>query len=212
MKKLLALVIALATPCLLLSAEKPDGMLGTNSISVLGLYSNVDMGHYESGLDLDYAGIGLELNQSLYVKNGSGMDLNISHNYTTNQNNTADYSVDSHDTFVGLTIYHDGMFAPFFRPVAGYSSSRFDNGTITNKEDTWLYGADAGVEMHLIRGLSITPCVSYMSGSDVSSYTNFGLDLNYWINERLAVVGGATYNKQDHVKSTDLFLGMALHY
>jgi len=215
MKKIIALICIVATPGFLFSAEKPDGTLGTNLVSVSGLYSNLDYGYYISGQDFDYAGIGIQINQKLTKTKDYGIDLFLSYSYMSNQNNTDVYSLDSRQFLVGATIYREGMISPFFRPVVGYINETYDDGGVSDDDfNCWIYGAEAGFELHLVRGLSLTPAIAYLNSSEdeMSSETIFTLDLNYWFNERLGMIGSVNYSSQEHIDSAGLSLGMALHY
>lgn len=214
MKKYLALACALITPGLLFSAEKPDGVLGTNMVSVSALYSNIDLDYYDSG-DLDFAGIDITMNQNLAKTKSCGVDLNMSYTYMTNQNYTNEISMDSRQFILGATIYRDGMISPFFRPIVGYVNEKVEGAGIGSETaDTWIYGGQIGVELHLMRGLSLTPIVGYYNGSDdnYTSETIVGLGANYWFGEHLGMLGSVEYSNQEHISEIDFSLGMAMHY
>lgn len=214
MKKLFALALALAAPCLLSAAQKPDGVLGTSLFSFEALYQNSDYGYYDDG-DFDFVGFGVKFNHKLTSFGNIGMDLYMSTSYMTNQNETDQYQLDSQDGFIGLTFHRDGMVAPFFRPVIGYAKETVELSTGAELSwDSFLYGATFGAEVHLLPGFSATPFVEYLcaSDNDARSITRVGLSLNYWITERLGASTSLTYCNSEHVDTTNISAGMSLRF
>jgi len=214
MKKLLAIACIIATPGLLLSAEKPDGALGTNSISFSAAYANLDFSHYQSGMDLDFAGVSLGFNQSISKGQPFSMDMNASFSYMTNQNYSEIISLDARMTMIGLTFYREGMLSPFFRPVIGYGQLKTDYDNFSEDDDSWLYGGRIGVEIHIKPGLSMTPYASYLNASEdaLGSNTEIGLNMDFWANERLGIIAGVMYSKEYHVDAFGVSLGAAMHF
>jgi hypothetical protein len=198
--------------------ERADGVLGTDFVSVSALYSNVDMGHYQSGLDLDYFGIGARANKHIGVQGGVGMDASVMISGRTNQNNTETYTLDQNDYEVLLTFYdaNDGVFAPYFSAIAGYQTLNFKNKRYNFKEDSdnFFYGGEAGVEIHLLRGFSFIPYVDYLlsTDSDYGSQTSVGGMFNYWFTNRIGANFEMNYANNDHVDNLNFAAGVFWHF
>ena len=64
----------------------------------------------------------------------------------------------------------------------------------------YLFKTQAGMEIFLDRDLafSITPTFLFMLQSNAQQY-NFGLGLNYWLNDNVAIFGGGFYRVKDAV-------------
>lgn len=207
-----------ASTCAAHAIERADGTLGTNNIVVRGMYMNADMGNYVKGLDLDFAGVGFDINQNLYKNSDMGIDASFSYSYMTNQNYTDLYSADNHSYTLGLTVYRDGIISPYFTLSGTHDFLKFNyekSNTRDWDEDRFIVGGELGAECHLLPGWSVTPYV--ITGVDVDAdddawTTAVGVSSIYWINSRIGVKGGFAYtNKMD----MDIFvthLGMAFHY
>ncbi|MBN1403581.1 MAG: hypothetical protein JW942_03825 [Opitutales bacterium] len=226
MKKLIALAIAATLPCIAFSAERPDGRLGTTMLTVGGIYANVDASHYSSELDFNFSGIEMGINQPVMERRGFAVDFNTTISHITNNNLGHYVDLDATTFLAGLTFYRDGMLSPYFRPVLGYSKISLDlqnmdeldgwdeDDELSGSDSTWIYGAQAGVEIHLIRGLSVTPYISYMGFSEdiLGTNTEVGVNIDYWFSDRFGVFAGFMYTTEEHIDATVYELGASMHY
>jgi hypothetical protein len=217
-KPLAFLGLLAASSCTAQAVERADGTLGTNHIAVRGVYMNADMGEYVSGLDLDFSGVGFDINQNLYKDGDIGIDASFSYSYMTNQNFTNLYSADNHSYTLGTTVYREGVISPYFTLSGTHDSLKFNYKQAAGTDwddDTFIVGGEIGAECHFMPGWSVTPYV--LTGVDVDAdddawTTAVGVSSVFWINSRIGVKGGVAYtNKMD----MDVFvthIGMALHY
>ncbi|HNX05682.1 MAG TPA: outer membrane beta-barrel protein [Opitutales bacterium] len=218
MKARLALAFLALPAASLCAAQRPDGLLGTDYLSASMRYSNVDMGYYQDGLDLDYAGVGLRINKHIAEQRGVGMDISILAGTASNQNNTSEYSRDTYDYSAALTLYEqgNGVFSPCLSIIAGYQKTNFTDKLIGYKDnfDTAYFGGEAGVEMHLLPGLSLNPYVNYLyaTDGDLGAQTSLGASLNYWLTSRIGLCLDSNFTSDDHVDTVSFSAGIACHF
>jgi hypothetical protein len=218
MIKRLLPALAMIPAAALCAADRPDGLLGTDYIIASAQYSNVDMGYYQSGLDLDYAGVGLWLNKHITNFQGAGIDVGFFFSNSTNQNYTSQYSRDSNDYELLVTLFKvsDGVFTPYFSAIAGYEKEDFKDKVVNYKEnyDTGYFGGEAGVEVHLLPGLSFTPYLDYLvaEDGDLGSQTSVGASLNYWFTSRLGANIDTCYSNNDQIDVINFAAGIGFHY
>jgi hypothetical protein len=205
-----ALVCLVLPASLCTAADKPDGFLGVDMVSVTADYSHVDLSHYDQS-GADFRGFGIGFNQHMAEWDKLGLDITFSHSYMEDAGGLS-YSETSNMSMAGVTIYREGMICPFFRPYIGYVTAK--NLDTDETFDTLTYGAVAGFEIRLLSGFAVTPYVQYDvyeddEGNDV---TIWGITSNYWFTEKLAVIADVDYYTMDNVDSVSASLGMAFHY
>lgn len=92
-----------------------------------------------------------------------------------------------------------------FRYYVGFSMNHLSRPKESFLNDSrnrlnFLYKAQAGAEIFLNRdySFSLSPTFLFMLQSNAQQY-NFGLGLNYWINDNVAIFGGGLYRVKDAV-------------
>lgn len=218
MKTPLAIASLALVPVVLNAQEKPDGQLGTDSLTLSAAYSNVDMGHYKSGLDLDQAGFVARLNKHIGADRGVGLDASLSFGTLSNQNNSESYDSTTNDYKLALRVYDQSYsaFTPFFALIGGYENTDFKNKLTKDKDSdgTAYFGGELGVEVHLAPGLSFSPYVDYSFPADdeYGSQTEIGASLNYWFTKHLGAEIDTRYSTNDHVNTMTVTAGVSFHF
>lgn len=211
MNKLAACLALALAPTLLSAVEKPDGLLGTDYVGLSGLYANAS---YE-GEDVDFDGFTASVNKNLFLSGeGVGVDLGASLLYVRNTSFRSEAEADATEGTVDLTLFQDGMIAPFATLRLGYVNASLDDGSDNYDYDSFGYGGTVGAEVHLCKGVSMTPYLSYLSVTkdEVGGQTLFGMKTTWWITSRFGVNSDVFYANVDDADVIAFTVGALFHY
>jgi hypothetical protein len=224
MKTNLALLSLLVIPSFAFAADVPDGLLGTNTVAGYGVYENREI----NGVDSDFAGAGIALNQNIYNGSQYGFDVGGNFYYETNQTGAAEEKDQYRDFEINLTTYRKGIISPFFSVLANYLLVKEDITTLavdgnnvshvihtSIHDDSTLIGFRAGVECHLLPGWYVTPFVAYstnIDATDSASDTYVAIRTGYWFATHFGVFTEVGYEKVEHKDCTSVSAGVTIHY
>jgi hypothetical protein len=208
---LLPLSVCFLPSVLAAQSDKPDGLLGTDFVSVGPAYANVS---YDD-VDVDFAGVTGVFNKSIYLKDNIGIDVGLEGLWGTNVSYRDDVDADAWQGAVCLNFYRNvEMLSPFFGIKAGYIYVSGDDGSSSASYDSFGYGGVVGVEVHLVPGFSMTPYVMYegLTEDDVDGQTAFGLKTVWWMTDRVGLVHDVYYSNVDDADFILTSLSAAIHF
>jgi hypothetical protein len=217
-KHLVLLSILAASSTCAFAVERPDGRLGTDFAGVYGMYMNANNHKTQNSNDLDYTGVGFEINQNLYNSSDIGIDIGIDVGRLSNQNNRDIYDLDDYTYGVSATVFRNGAIAPYFKGSATYEyfKMKYKPNAMTDfDDDTINLGGEIGAECHLLPGWSVTPYVSANLDTNADSdqwSTSIGINTAYWMTARVGMQLGAAYTHESDSNDFLTTLGMAVHY
>jgi hypothetical protein len=202
--KIPLVVAALAIiPMLAFAAERPDGLLGTDAVSLNYTYINDNYGYYDED-DYNCASYGIGLNKSVIDREKFGIDANLRYYYTRNLSNSDELCHELHSGEAGATFYMKGMISPFFSGSVYYQHVNVDYKTFdyTYSDEAWSIEAKAGAEIHFVPGFSGRVYVAekhVCKDSEPENNTRYGFDVLYWFTSRVGLSIGETYTTFDHI-------------
>jgi hypothetical protein len=211
MNKLVACLALALAPSLLSAVEKPDGLLGTDYAGLSALYANASV----EDVDVDFDGLTAAINKNLFLSSeGVGVDLGASLLYVRNSSDRDVAKAHATEGTVDLTLFQDGMIAPFATMRLGFVSACLKDGSDDYDYDSFGYGGTVGAEVHLARGVSMTPYLSYLSVTkdEVGGQTLFGMKTTWWITSRFGVNSDVFYANVDDADVIAFTVGALFHY
>jgi hypothetical protein len=211
MNKLAACLALAIAPSLLSAVEKPDGLLGVDYVGLSGMYANVS---YEN-VDMDYNGVAASFNKNLFRSDsGVGFDLGTTLIYSRNLNMREIADTNSTQGTLDLTLFQDGLAAPFATLSLGNVNASEDSGGANYDFDSFVYGGTVGVEVHVFPGISATPYVAYLDSTEdnAGGQTYAGLKATWWITSRIGLNTDANYANVNHSDMLTAVFGALFHY
>jgi hypothetical protein len=96
---------------------------------------------------------------------------------------------------------------PYVEGSAGYTWAKVGG----VKDNSFLWGAEAGVEFQTATAVTVTPYVKYTDAPSLASGSawNIGARANYWVNSKWAITGGIA--RDDH-HQTSFTIGTNFRY
>lgn len=188
----------------LAAQDRPDGLLGTNTVSFGASYTKANA-NYAKG-DREYEGYRLSTNRNLYASNDFGIDAGLEYSYSRNHDWRNVYHLTEQDYAAYATIYRNGMISPFLTVGVSIDDARLSSKRyplINQSETNTLIEGAIGVECHLAPGWWVTPAIYRVSkldsDNDTNSYTQYELGTGYWFNAHFGVSADMFYSTISHV-------------
>lgn len=217
MKQLFFPILALLSlPFANVSAEKPDGTLGQNYVSVNYTYYDTDYSYFGEGhsYSRSYA---VTMNGKVLDSSSWGLDARARYFYVTNITDSDLYDMDQHCGELGLTAYRKGMLSPYVAVSTSYRHAHVDikNGGGDESSDDWQLDGRVGVEIHLLPGLAANFAIGNThscSSESPKNYPRYVAGVSYWFDDRVGASIFETYSAFSHVDAYATALGLMFRY
>jgi len=196
------------------AAEKPNGILGVDAISVNYTYFNSDLSHYGEA-DYNAEGFEIGINKNILDRAQFGVDANLGYAYATNLSLTDEADLHQHTVGAGATVFMKGAIRPFFSFATEFfhTDVNYKDGEPDYSEQSWMLVGRGGVEMTIADGLSGRLYLAerhFCDGDSPKNIISYNAEVVYWLTDKAGLSLGESYSLSDHVRQ--LSTSVAVYY
>ena len=215
-KSVIPFLSLLVMPLSGFAAERPDGLLGVDTLSAGYTYYHDDYGYYNAADECAYS-LNLLLNKNLWSNADYGLDARARYFYVTNLSGSNVYDMDQHNGELGANFFMKGRIRPYVGASVYYRHAEVKEKAtgVDTTDSEWQLEGRAGVEFIIAEGFSANVNIAETHSCEAYSpknVTRYSASLAYWLNDRVGFTLGEAYTPHQHVDSYSTMFTVLYHF